>query len=318
MSIASAFKARARVLTTPGLLGVAPAEQALHAALVRRPIDGPPQLLDCHAFEGPPALSQLAAWRRKHGWSGAPANLLLEPGDYQIMPIEVPELPQAELAGVARWKVKDMLDYPAEEASVACVTVPGAESGSGRPRQALAVVTPRKTVAAWMERCHSSRFELHAIDIPELALRNLAALIPGVAACGLLHVGLVRTTLVMVWQGELCSFRRFEVSARQLLDAGPDERETLLERLALDLQRTSDAFERQFYAAALGPMHVVQEIEGLPLAEMLSRYVSQPVRAFKLHDHLAVSPTQPLVDVAANIDFVTAIGAALRDEEGQA
>jgi MSHA biogenesis protein MshI len=315
MSIASAFKARARVLTSSGGLGIAPADGGVRVAVVRRVIEGLPQVLACHAFDGPQAFAALSQWRRKAGWQSTQANLLLETGDYQILPLEVPDVPAAELASVARWKIKDLIDYPPEEASVACVLVPG-DAGPGRPRHALVVAAPRKAVVQWMGRSREAKLALHAIDVPELALRNLAALIPGAAACGLLHVGLARTTLVMVWQGELCSFRRFELTLGQLINATADEREAIIERMALDLQRTSDAFERQFYAAALGPMRVIEEVEGLPLAELLSRYVSSRVLSLKLREYLDVQPSGPLIDAATGIDYVPAIGAALRDEDG--
>lgn len=320
MSIASFFKSRTPGrASSSGTLGVQASDAGMTTAVVRRPPGEKPQLTDYHAFVGAQAMPALATWRRKNGHLGTSANLLLGLGDYQILPIDMPEMPDAELADAARWKVKDMIDFPAEQASVACVLVPSADQGApaaGRSRQALAVVTQRATVAQWMTRSRDAKLALQAIDIPELALRNVAALLPGTAACGLLHVGLTRTTLVMVWQGELCSFRRFDLTASQLLAANDDSRNALIERLALDLQRTSDAFERQFYAAALGPMRVIEEIEGLTLAPLLSQHFSSKVLPFHLREHLDFTgaPTHPLVDADQGIDFIPAIGAALRDE----
>jgi MSHA biogenesis protein MshI len=324
MSISSIFsKARARAFATASsdaVLGVFSAAAGISSAVVQRRAGEKPRLVDCQAFVGAQAFTALSTWRRKRGHLSASANLLLDMGDYQILPIEMPELPASELSDAARWKVKDMIEFPAEEASVACLLVPAADPGAigaGRQRQALAVVTPRSIVADWMARSRDAKLALHAIDIPELALRNIAGLVHGTTACGLLHVGLSRTTLVMVWQGELCSYRRFDVTASQLLDAGEDERNAVVERLALDLQRTSDAFERQFHTAVLGPMRVVEEIDGLPLAPLLSQYLSSRVVPFHVREHLdfANEQTQPLIDAAQGIDFIPAIGAALREEQ---
>jgi MSHA biogenesis protein MshI len=193
------------------------------------------------------------------------------------------------------------------------VLVPGTE-GVARSRQALAVVTRRHTVVQWMQRAQAARFDLSTIDVPELALRNIAALLPSSGACGLLHVGVSRAMLVMVWQGELCTFRRFDLRAGQLLAADADQREALIERLALDLQRTSDAFERQFHAVALGRMWVTEELPGFELAPALSRYVSPEVLPLKLRECLDVDGSAPLTDPARNVDFIPAIGAALRVE----
>jgi MSHA biogenesis protein MshI len=282
------------------------------AAAVRRAGGVKPRVTACESFSGEQSLPALAAWRRKSGLRRSQANLLLGGDEYQIVPIDALELTGKELAEAARWKVKDMIDFPPEQASIACVLVPGTDAVT-RARQALAVVTPRKTVALWMQRSLAANLELNAIDVPELALRNVAALVPSTTACGLLHVGLARTTLVMVWQGELCTFRRFDLKASQFVDANTEQREALVERLALDLQRTTDAFERQFHATALGRMWVTDEIEGLALGPALSRYVASEVLPLKLREYLDIDHPNALVDPAHGIDFIPAIGAALRE-----
>jgi MSHA biogenesis protein MshI len=183
-----------------------------------------------------------------------------------------------------------------------------------RARQALAVVTRREVVSQWMQRARQARMELQAVDIPELAVRNLAALLPGDNTVALLHVGLARTTLVMVWKGELCNSRRFDLHANQILAASAAGREQLLERLGLDVQRTADAFERQFQAAALGGLWVTQEHASLSLAQDLERFVALKVKPYQLKDYLDLDSDATLVDPERGVDFVTAIGAALREE----
>ena len=36
----------------------------------------------------------------------------LSPGEYQMLVVEAPDVPQAELKDAMRWRVKDMIDYP--------------------------------------------------------------------------------------------------------------------------------------------------------------------------------------------------------------
>ena len=294
-------------------MGVTADAARFSAAIVQRRAGAKPRVSDCQTFEGDQALAALAAWRRKRGHRSLRTNLLLNPNDYQILPIEAPDVAPEERAAATRWRIKDMIDFPADEACVDCLLIPAAE-GSVRARQALAVVTRRDTVGQWMTRMRQARMELQAIDIPELAVRNLAALLPGDNTTALLHVGLARTTLVMVWKGELCNSRRFDLHAGQILAAGPMAREQLLERLGLDVQRTADAFERQFQAAALGGLWVTQEHASLSLAEELERFVALRVKPFQLKDHLDFDSDTPLLDPERGIDFVTAIGAALREE----
>jgi MSHA biogenesis protein MshI len=287
----------------------------LSAAVVQRPRDGRPRVSQHQAFSGTKAMAALAVWQRKHGLLRQPTNLLLGPADdYHILPIQAPNTAPEERAGAARWLVKDMIDFPAEEASVDCLLVPDTP-GSTRTPQALAVAVRRAAVAQWVQRADEVRLPLQSIDIPELALRNLAALPPGDGLRALLHTGLHRTTLVMVWQGELCSYRRFDLGLGQWLAADADGRAALIERLGLDLQRTADAFERQFQAAALTQTWVTQEHPELALADELAPHVSLSLRRLQLDDWLDMAASDtPLLDPATGIDQLLAIGAALRED----
>jgi len=293
-------------------LGMAVDGKGVAGVLMRHAAGAKPRLLACHHFDGDQALGALSLWRSGQGQRRTTNNLLLSGDDYQLLPIETLDLPAHELTDAARWKIKDMIDFPAEEAAVACVLVPAAEARR-QVRHALAVATPRKTVARWMRQARLAQCQPDSIDIPELALRNILTLLPSPAACGLLHVGLARTTLVMVWQGELCTSRRFDLSAGQWLATDAQRRLPLVERLALDLQRTCDAFERQFHTAALGRIWVTQAHPALDLAQALKAHVALDVQPLDLRTCIDIDAPDALIDPAHGIDFIPALGAALRD-----
>lgn len=320
-SLASLLRLSRRAVSH-GSMGLAVDRHGVAAAVLDTSDPQAPRLLACHHFAGANALGAVRHWRKAEGWQQAPAHLLLGDDDYQLLPIETLDLPASELADAARWKVKDMIDFPPEQAAVACVLVPKVDADA-HLRHALAVVTPKNTVAQWMLRARQSRCALAAIDIHELALRNLLALVQpppqddaadttDTAAYGLLHVGVHRATLVMVWQGELCTFRRLDVTLSQLLQADDERRDTLIERLALDLQRTCDAFERQFHTAVLRRLWVTQTAAGLNLVPALAAQLTVALQALDLTALLGIDHASALVDTARDIDFVPAIGAALR------
>lgn len=295
-----------------GSLGITTAgTDAASAAVIARAADGTPRLKAVEFFSGPAALSALSRWQRGSVWRRSPAHWLLDDTHYQLLPVAAPEVPEAELNAALRWQIKDMIDYPAEEACVDSVLTP-AVSESIRNRQAWVVVARRATVSDRMRRARDAHIALNSIDVPELALRNLALLPSPEGACALLHVGLERSTLVMVWKGDLCSVRRFELTADALLDAPPEQFELWVERLGQDVQRSADAFERHFHTAALGRLWVIDEQAGLPLAEALARHVTLQVKPMKLADWVGLDTTRPLMDAREQIDFLPAIGAALR------
>jgi MSHA biogenesis protein MshI len=303
---------RPRALSS-GWMGVTSESSRLTAAIVQRRQSGKPRLCAMQTFDGELSAKALSAWSRQQGHRGMRTNFLLGQAEYQILPIEAPDVALQERASAARWRIKDMIEFPVDDACVECLLVPDAP-GSARMPQALAVVSQRQTVAQWLKHLREQGSEPTAMDIPELAVRNLASLLPGSGTVALLHIGLSRTLLVMVWQGELCSSRRFDLHASQLLAASPETREQLIERLGLDVQRTADAFERQFQAAALSGLWVTEAHEALSISDELGRFVGLPVKPFQLHEHLDFDTDIPLLDPAQHIDYVMAIGAALREE----
>ena len=311
MSLRSYFKLPQRTLRGDSL-GITTANTATaSAAVITRADDGTLRLKAVESFDGASALSTLSRWQHGSAWRRCRTHLLLDDAHYQLLPVDAPDVPEAELSDALRWQVKDLIGYPAEDASIGSVLVPAA-SESIRTRQAWVVVARRDTVAERMRSARDARIELDSIDVPELALRNLALLPSPDGACALLHVGLQRSTLVMVWKGDLCSVRRFDLTAAALLDAAPDQFETLVERLAQDVQRSADAFERHFHAAALGRLWVLDEQAGLPLADALARHITLQVKPMRLSDWIGIDTTRPLMDAKAHIDFLPAIGAALR------
>ena len=309
MSLRSLFTLP-RSAAREGSLGIFTAGRSV-AAVIAKADDGGLRLKATESFDGAGSLDALARWQRSAGWRACRTHLLLDDTQYQLLPMDAPDVPDTELADALRWQIKDMIDFPAEDARISSVLVPAA-SDSVRTRQAWVVVARRAPVAGCMRGARDARIDLDSIDVPEFALRNLALLPAGDGACALLHVGLERSTLLMVWKGDLCSVRRFDLNVTALLDATPEQFESLIERLGQDVQRSADAFERHFHAAGLGRLWVTDEQEGLALTDALARHITLQVKPMKLADWIGIDTMRPLMDARQHLDFLPAIGAALR------
>lgn len=278
------------------------------AAVVRSQGWERPSLVAQTSFDDDPNLAQLGRWLREERFSGLPASLLLPREDYQILPIEAPPVPAAELAQATRWRIKDMLDFPVDDACVDCLKVP-APDGQGFSAQAWAVVAKRSVLQQWLQRARQARINVQAIDIPELALRNWLALEPLPHACALLRVGVHHTALVVAWHGELCTFRRFDMRADEFIDADLHTRQQLFERLGLEVQRTADAFERQFHGTVIDRIWVEESIPEVDLVRQLAPQVALRVQPFRVHDLLDdAAPTR----AGAQAHHLVALGGALR------
>ncbi len=301
--------------SSPGWLGVYPENSRV--ALLHAVRSGAGLAVTfAHAEPGsgsdPAALAgvgkSLALARRK-------ASTLMQPGSYQLVQLEAPGVPQEEWREAIRWKLKDVLEYPVDEAICDVLDIPTEQYAPGRPRQCFAVVARRDAVAARVGSLEKAGLDLQAVDIPELALRNVASLIAeenrGIALLGFDESG---ASLVVCFKGELYASRRIEVSPGQLESADPERCQQLYERVALEAQRTLDAFDRQYSFMTISRLVLApwQGMEGLRDVLVANLYV--PVEIMDLSSVIDFSRTPALSSPADQARWLLPLGAALRDE----
>jgi MSHA biogenesis protein MshI len=188
-----------------------------------------------------PARTQLLAERVKSlGLAGLSCNLVLEPEHYQLFMMESPKVPAEELREAIKWKVKDLISMPLEEAVIDVMRLP---EDCGRAEQTLiyAVVAERKFVTSAIEAITAAKLELTSIDIDEMAARNLAlASAPGPRGVALVHLNQGQGAMTLVKGDCLYLSRSFALNYQAgLLDDLP------VEALILELQRSFDYYERQ-------------------------------------------------------------------------
>ena len=57
---------------------------------------------------------------------------MLDDADYQMQLVEAPSVPREEMRSAVRWKLKDLLDYPVDAATIDVADVPTDRSGAPR------------------------------------------------------------------------------------------------------------------------------------------------------------------------------------------
>lgn len=258
------------------------------------------------------ALKRLAAAYRPSSYR---CTTLLRSGQYYLSQFEAPAVPAAERASALRWRFKDMVDFPVDDASVAVLDIP-TESVGNRQAMVYAVAAGAEVVGATMRLFDEAKIPLVAIDIPELAQRNVAALFEeenrGLAFLSLDEDG---GLLTVTWRGELYAVRRMEVSAAQLELAGEESRRQLLERVALELQRTLDNFDRQYSFISVSGMVIATTSEVPGLQACLAENLYLPVHAMDLAQVCDFPDLPQLREPLRQAQSLAAIGAALRSQE---
>ena len=298
---------------------------AIHAdrldlAQVERRGVGQPALRLCHSYAKQGGdVETLKAVARDIRADRFRCSSLLEANDYRMHLVEAPAVPRSELKSAVRWKLKDVLDYPVDAATVDIAEVPVNGSGSARSQYVFAVCAPNERIAARMQLFRDAKLPLQAIDVPEMAQRNIAQLFEetgrGLALLAFDdHGGMLTITA----GGDLYMARRTDLTAEQLIAISGDPREQTLERLVLELQRTLDHFDRQHSYITISCLLLAPRPGDIGLEQQLAENLDLPVRTLDLGEVLDLTDTPELREVGAQGDRLHIIGAALRDERAAA
>ena len=285
-----------------GWLAVSIDEGGLAFAHARRVREGKAKVAG-YAFDS--AKRDLAA--------GAQCSTLLRPGEYDMLMVEAPNVPRAEMKGALRWKVKDMVDYPIVDATVDFLDIPPQEGAAAdHGRQIYAVLARNEVVQARAEQFARAGVPLQVIEIPETAQRNIAALYePPQRGVALAYFGADWGLLTITHRGELYLTRRLDVGVDALASDPDGEDGGPLERVALEIQRTLDHFERQFRHVAVGKLLLAPTGRATRLAEILRARFELPVEAIDLAEVLDFGGRAP--DAATQWRLFHHFGAALRE-----
>ena len=237
---------------------------------------------------------------------------LLRPGEYQLLLVEAPTVPKDELKAAIRWRIKDMIDYHVDDATVDVLEIPQQEAASGRNRLMYAVSAPNDLIESTIRQCENAKIPLSVIDIPEMAQRNVAALYEGGGrAVGLAYFADDWGLMTVNYREELYLARRFEVGLRELTEDAPAV-EAALERVAVEIQRTLDHFERQFRSIPVERLLVAPTPRATRVADFQRTRLGVEAQDIDLRDVLAFDGDGPERDVQWRLFHH--FGASLRRE----
>ena len=238
-----------------------------------------PVLLRCEQFriEGEllPTLKRLAD---RLGLKGAPVSLALAEGEYQWLKIEAPAVPAEELKSAVRWKIKDLVDFKVDQAGIDVLEIPADPSGYGRKPGVFVAASARPVLERYVQLFDAAGFDLDVIEVPETALRNVAALFePAERGVAMLSFDEAGGQLVITRGGELFSCRRIDVGLAALAERDEMNRQHAFDRVVLQLQRSLDSFEHQFHYVAVTQLVVMPMADDGGLVAHLADNLQLPV-----------------------------------------
>lgn len=242
----------------------------------------------------------------------------LNPNEYQWFALDAMNVPDEELKNAIRWRLKELIDYSIDAASFDTLRIPGDLTNAGRNQSLVAIVAANQQLASVQMLFANAKLPLNMIDVPEMAQRNISALLEtegrGIAMLSFDHYG---GLLTVTFGGELYLSRRFDVRSQDLSKPEGAERDASFERISLELQRSLDHFDRQHNyittsKLVLAPLADVLE----PLRQYLSANMYLPVEILNLENVIDIVKIPELKSVERQHAFLSVIGAALRQDAG--
>lgn len=297
--------------TADSLLGLAPvAGGCVLVSLQRRA--GAVRLPTCEFVAATPG-SQVEVLRQRVealGLQDLPVNLLLSAADYQLLLVERPDVPPAELRAAVRWRIRELVNAPLDSLVVDAFALPD-DAYRGRTPMAYCAVLARSRMQALAEWVEGAGLRLQSIDIAEMVLRNLGLLIAGESQnLAVLKLN-ARDGLICVQQGSALYMAR-------RIEHGLDNRGADSAQLALEIQRSLDYFESQLGKGPVSRLLVLPvPVVGEQLLAELGLQLSVRMERLALDELFAGSP---LLELPADRQalYLPALGAALRQEHGEA
>jgi MSHA biogenesis protein MshI len=260
----------------------------------------------CNAAERSATLAALVGRAKAEG---AACNIVLPSNQYQIFQIERPAVEDSELAAAVAWKLKDLIDYPPEDAISDVFAFPD-DATRGRGKQ-VNVVSARKVILQELVKLvEGCGLVLQSIDVTELALSNLAQMFTVESqSLGLLYMRDGFGMMVLVKGGIMYLSRKLDIQQKQLLD--PGKQEAVVQQLSLQIQRSVDYFESQM--AQIPPRRILllgPDIS-LPLAQLVDPLLALTVDDANWDEILEEQDSENLTRL---VQTLVAVGGAYREE----
>lgn len=311
-----------------GLVGVGFHAEGVSVAHVMRRDDALPRLLAC-GFQGggrdEDHEEHLASLIEEHGLCGLPCVAVLEPRHCKLVQVERPQVEPGELLAAVRWKIRELIEFPVEDAIIDLFELPSGNQ-PGRPALVSVVAVQRSMIERHAEMIERVGLDLQAIDITELVLRNVACLLPenddGAVIVYLLPHEAVMT---VTRNSQLYLARNIESGSWELESAlmpgsvvepesvEPGLDNPLIDRLVLDIQRSLDYYESYFSQPPVSSL-VVSPLDqnSSALNQYITGHLGTIARTLDLN---TVMESDEYLSDSMQARCLSAIGAALREQD---
>lgn len=254
------------------------------------------------------SLPELISYFTEDKKLNTPSYWLLTPEDYELFLIDSLPVESTEIKEALQWRVRSLISYPVEEAVIDYFKLPEKRGASA---QMLGVVVARKSYIDTVSRTFKEAgIELAAIDVPELAMRNLTALYEDDEKSTAFIYFYPGTVILNITRQKTLFFTR-RIKLKSLDEPAPED----YKQLGLEITRYFDYYQTQWRHPP--PNRVFVSSDGFDseiIASKLSESLLTTVEAFTLN----ALHEQPDTYKTIEKEYLLTLGCALREEASSA
>lgn len=264
------------------------------------------EFITCSSSQHGDVLSKLS---KEHSLDIHQCNFVLQPNQYQIVPVEKLEVADDELASALKWRVKDLIDYHIDNTVIDILSLSKNVSNSNTVE---VVATEESTISHIVNLLRSANINISSIDIADLAARNIGFHCnPELGSYALLNLWNEDSHINVYLNNDLYLSRSSSIGLTTLEHVSEDDIAslTILDTLALELQRTYDYYESHSRQAPIGELFILKNtVSNSDFAELIKQRTG--VNTETIDISALTSNTDTLIDNKC----LMALGGALRNE----
>ncbi len=316
----------------PGRIGLSLAHDGFTLCHVVRDESPQARLETVHSVSGlapDERATALAEYVEENKLAGTACVVVLPGEDYTLRLLDRPPVGDEEIAESLPWLIKDVIDFEPADARIAHAPLPE-DANRGRDPRMFVVAARKSVVDEAAQLVDDAKLELEAIDIAELALRNVANELPEqVAGTAMLDLGAKSGLLALCHEGQLYFSRALGTGTQQIdnaigneisLDDDDDEDDelshqarSLLDELLLEIQRSLDYYESELGKAPASRLVIAPSEAEISLYVPYLTEQLRPVRVEQLDLNTLVD-SEDVLHNEIQTRMLLALGGGLRGE----
>ena len=254
--------------------------------------------IQCQQLESNVAnyLKTLATFHKEHQLKGQ-CHLVLSAQQAQTVQVDKPSVPEDEIKGALKWQIKDLVSFSADNMVLDYFDGPKLAGGSEKINVVCASKSELKAIVAQLNQ--------HELNVKSIITEEFAfaSLLANTDAASLLvcQQPSEEIVLLIVNNGQLFFHRRLRGFAQMSMKNEDELAMTVIDALSLEIQRSTDYFERQLKQA---PIKSIEIILPMDTEQFIARKLAE-------NTHLAVNLLELPDGYKEYRAYAAAIGATL-------